>query len=90
VSAELRVRVTPRAARNELAGERDGALLVRVTAPPEGGRANTAVCRVIAKALRIAPTRVSVARGAGSRDKLIRVEGLEQADLAPLLGSSNG
>ena len=77
MSAALRVRVTPRAGRNEVAGERDGVLLVRVTAPPEGGRANAAACKVIAKALGVGPSRVSVARGAGSRDKLLRVEGLE-------------
>jgi uncharacterized protein len=85
VSAELRVRVTARAARSEIAGERDGALLVRVTAPPEGGKANMAVCREIAKALRIAPTRVTVVRGARARDKVVRVEGLQDGDLAPLL-----
>ena len=77
MSAALRVRVTPRAARNEMAGERDGVLLVRVTAPPEGGRANTAVCRLIAKELDIGSTRVSVVRGARSREKLVEIDGLD-------------
>jgi uncharacterized protein (TIGR00251 family) len=80
----LRVRVTPRAGKNEIAGERDGVLLVRVTAPPEGGKANTAVCRLIASALGIGQTRVTVMRGAGSRDKLLRIEGVEEADLGRL------
>jgi uncharacterized protein len=84
VSAELRVRVTPRASRNEIAGERDGVLLVRVTAPPEAGKANTAVCRLIAKALRVPPGRVSVVRAPRGRDKVLRIEGLEPADLEPL------
>jgi uncharacterized protein (TIGR00251 family) len=88
VSAELRVRVTPRARKDEIAGERAGALLVRVTAPPEGGRANAAVCRVIARALRVAPSRVAVVRGGGSREKLLRVEGLSAADLEGLRGRS--
>ena len=82
MSAELPVRVTPRAGRNEIAGERGGVLLVRVTAAPEGGKANTAVCRVIAKALGIPPTRVTVARGARSRDKLLRIEGLDAVPAA--------
>jgi uncharacterized protein len=77
VSATLRVRVTPRADKNEIAGEREGVLIVRVTTPPENGKANMAVCRLIARALRVAPSRVSVARGAGSRDKVLRIEGLE-------------
>jgi uncharacterized protein (TIGR00251 family) len=88
MSAELRVRVTPRAGRNEIAGERGGALLVRVTAPPEGGRANKAVCRVIARALGIAPSRVTVLRGGASREKLVRVEGAGAAHVEQLFRGS--
>jgi uncharacterized protein YggU (UPF0235/DUF167 family) len=84
-AAELRVRVTPRAGRNEVAGEREGVLLVRVTAPPEGGRANAAACKVVARALGIAPSRVTVARGAGSRQKSLRVEGVDQKRLKAVL-----
>jgi uncharacterized protein len=84
-AAELRVRVTPRAARNEVAGEREGVVLVRVTAPPEGGKANAAACRVIARALGIAPSRVTVARGAGSRQKSLRVEGVDHRRLKAAL-----
>jgi uncharacterized protein len=89
-AAELRVRVTPRAGRNEIAGTRGGVLLVHVTAPPEKGKANVAVCRVIARALKIAPSRVRVARGAGSRDKLLRLEGIERADLQALDDDRSG
>lgn len=83
-AAELRVRVTPRAGRNEITGEREGVLLARVTAPPEGGKANAAVCRLIAKALGVAPSRVSILRGAGSREKVLRIEGAEPARLRRL------
>jgi uncharacterized protein len=48
---ELRVWVQPRAVRTEIAGERGGALVVRVAAPPVGGRANDAVRKVVAKRL---------------------------------------
>ena len=84
-AAELRVRVIPRAGRDEVAGERDGVLLVRVTAPPEGGKANAATCKVIARALGIAPSRVTVARGAGSRQKSLRVEGVDPRRLKAAL-----
>jgi len=84
-AAELRVRVTPRADRNEVAGEREGVLLVRVTAPPEGGKANAAACKVVARALGIAPSRVTVGRGAGSRQKSLKVEGLDQKRLKAAL-----
>ena len=80
-AAELRVRVTPRAGRNEIAGKREGVLLVRVTAPPEAGKANAATCKVIARALGIPPSRVTVTRGAGSRQKSLRVEGIDQRGL---------
>ena len=84
MSAELRVRVIPRAGKNEIAGERNGALLVRVTAPPEGGKANAAVCRLIAKALGVPPSRVAVMRGAAAREKVLRVEDVSEEDLAAL------
>jgi uncharacterized protein (TIGR00251 family) len=83
---ELRVRVQPRARREEIAGERQGALLVRVTAPPVEGRANRAVCKLLAGRLGVPPGRVTVVRGLASRDKLIRVEGLESSALRRELG----
>src|SRR5271166_1032315 len=49
---EIVVRLQPRARANEVVGERDGALLVRVTAAPVDGRANEALCRLIAKRAR--------------------------------------
>jgi uncharacterized protein len=75
---ELRVRVTARANRNELAGLRDGVLQVRVTAPPVDGRANQAVCRLIARAVGVGRTSVSVVRGERSRDKIVRVDGVDE------------
>ncbi len=48
--ALVRVRLQPRARRDEIVGERSGSLLVRVSAPPLEGRANEALCRVLAKA----------------------------------------
>jgi len=76
---EIRVRVTARASRDELAGLRDGVLQVRVTAPPVDGKANQAVCRLVAKAVGVGRTSVSVVRGERSRDKVVRVEGVDEA-----------
>jgi uncharacterized protein (TIGR00251 family) len=81
----VRVRLQPRARRDEVVGERAGALVIRVTAPPVDGRANDAVCRLIAKAAGVAPSRVSVVRGQASRDKLVRVEGVDEAALRAAL-----
>jgi uncharacterized protein (TIGR00251 family) len=87
-AAELRVRVQPRAKRDEIVGERAGSVLVRVTAPPVDGKANAAVCALVAKAARVPKNRVSVTRGETSRDKVVRVEGIEGAALRRALGLS--
>lgn len=70
----LRVRVFPRAKRNEVGGERDGRLVVRTTAPPLDDRANTAVRKQIAEHLGVALSRVQIASGHHSRDKVLRIQ----------------
>jgi len=85
--AEIRVRLRPRGKSDELIGFREGVLQARVSAPPVEGRANRALCRLIAKRLGVAPSKVSVVRGEKSRDKVVRVEGLEAATLADALGT---
>lgn len=82
----MSVRVQPRARADEIVGERGGALLVRVTAPPEGGRANDAVRRLIARRLRVGVTRVEIVRGGSARDKVVRVAGVPQAQAHRVLG----
>jgi hypothetical protein len=71
----------PRARRNEIVGERGGALVVRVTAPPVDGRANAALRKMIAKRAGVAAGRVTLIRGQRSREKLVRVDGLADAEL---------
>lgn len=80
------MRLQPRASREEIAGVRNGALLVRVTAPPVDERANQALCRLIAKQAGVAPSRVSIERGGHGRDKLVAVQGIAQAALDAALG----
>ncbi len=73
----LRVRVQPRASRDALSGERDGALVVRLTAPPVEGAANEALARVLGKALGVAPSAVRVVSGATGRNKVVSVAGVD-------------
>jgi len=73
---DLAIRVQPRAKRTEVAGERGDAVVVRVNAPPVDGRANEAVCRLIAKRLGVPRTAVRIVRGESARDKLVRIDGL--------------
>jgi uncharacterized protein (TIGR00251 family) len=72
------VRVQPGARQRGLIGWlADGALKVRVTEPPEDGRANRAVVELLAEALGVAPARLEVKRGAASRTKQIAVSGID-------------
>jgi hypothetical protein len=80
-STYIAVRITPRARASELAGERDGVLLVRVRAPPTDGRANAELCRLIAKHAGVGVRNVAVARGASAREKLVHVEGIDEQEL---------
>jgi uncharacterized protein (TIGR00251 family) len=80
----LKVRVQPGSSRNEVAGMRDGAVIVRVTAAPVEGKANQAACKLLAERAGIPPTRVEVVRGALRRDKVVRLIGLDPGDAAAL------
>jgi uncharacterized protein (TIGR00251 family) len=83
---DLTIRLTPRAAQEAVDPRPDGVLAVRVTAPPIDGRANEALCRLIAKRAGVAPSRVSVVRGHRGRDKVVRIEGAEPAVVRERLG----
>ena len=84
--ATFAVRTQPGARRDEIVGVRDGVLVARVSAPAREGRANQALCQLIARRLGIRSSRVSVVRGERSREKLVRVEGVDRADLEAALG----
>lgn len=81
----LRVRVKPRSSRDAIAGMQAGALLIRLTAPAREGAANEALARLLARALDVAPSSVSLLRGAGSRDKLLHVSGIGRARVLRLV-----
>lgn len=83
----IEVRLRPGAGRDELLGFREGVLQARVSAPPVDGRANDALRKLIAKQLRVAPSRVTIVRGERSRDKVIAVEGIAADALSTAIGA---
>ena len=83
--AQIGVRLRPRGSRDELLGMRDGVLQAKVTAAPVDGKANKALCKLIAKRVGVAPSRVSVLHGEHSREKVVRVEGVEKAEIEAAL-----
>jgi len=85
----IAVRVIPRAGRSGLAGVRNGAVLVRLQAPPVEGAANSELVEVMATALGVSRRAVTIVSGERSRQKRVRVAGIDLATAeAKLAGSS--
>jgi len=78
------VRVAPRASQTAAAGAHDGALKVRVAAPPVGGAANAELTRFLAKRLGVSAGSVEVVGGHASKTKIIKATGAKAADLLRL------
>ncbi|MGH7545961.1 MAG: DUF167 domain-containing protein [Gemmatimonadota bacterium] len=81
-SVTFAIHVQPRASRAGIAGLHGDALKVRVTAPPEGGRANDEVVRVLADALGVPRSAVEILAGHTSRRKRVRVRGVTAEQVA--------
>lgn len=81
-SARISVRLRPRGRGDELLGFEEGVLRARVSAPPTDGRANRALCKLIAARVGVAPSRVSVVLGGKSRDKVVEVRSVGADELA--------
>ncbi len=86
--ARIAVRLQPRARRDEVVGMRGDAIVIRVTAPPVDGRANAALCAFVAKRAGVPKSAVSVVVGAGARDKVVEVAGVDEATLRRALTAS--
>lgn len=71
------VKVVPKASRDRIVGELDGALKVSVSAAPEKGAANKAVCKLIARTLGLRVRQVTVESGHSSPRKSIRIRGVQ-------------
>jgi hypothetical protein len=80
------VRVQPRAARDEIVGEYQNALKIRLTAPPLDDRANEALRKLLAARLKVPQAAVRIAAGARSRTKRIEVSGVAASSVRALAG----
>lgn len=83
----LTVRVTPGARESAITSWRDGVLRLKVREKAEKGRANDAVVRLLAKALDVPPSAVTLKRGATSREKQFDIDGLTGDDMRRRLGA---
>ena len=84
----LKLRVSPRSRRPGIAGRHGDAWKVRVAEPPEDGRANEAVLRLLAKTLDVPRADVTLVSGHAARDKIVTLDGLEQSQTERLLAEA--
>ena len=89
-SAVISVRVQARSRREGLVADRAGVLVVRVAAPALDGRANQALCRLLARELGVRDASVAIIRGERAREKLIRIDGVDQETAEAALGLKAG
>ena len=86
VSAKIRVRVTPRSSRNEVADREGDTYRIRVTSPPVEGLANQALVDLLSRRLKVAKNRIRILSGKTSRLKHILISGLSQDEVLSRLG----
>ena len=87
-TTRLKLRVSPGARRPGIAGRHGDAWKIRVAEPPEDGRANEAVLRLLAQTLDLPRASVSLVSGHAARDKIVTLDGLEQSQTERLLADA--
>ena len=81
----FRLRVQPRAARDAVAGEHNGAIKLRISAPPVDGKANEACRRLLARLVGVSPSSIEIIAGSSSKDKVVRVHNVTVERIRRLL-----
>ena len=84
----FKVQVVPRASLSEVIGEHNGALRVRIAAPPVDGAANEELVRTLSRAFGVKRGAIDIISGKASKTKQVRVSGISQLDLQNLLGKT--
>jgi uncharacterized protein (TIGR00251 family) len=87
---KLTLRVSPGAARTGVVGRHGTGWKVRVAAPPEGGRANDALVRLLADTLQVHPRDVAIVSGHGGREKIVALAGIGRDEIDQRLASAAG
>jgi uncharacterized protein (TIGR00251 family) len=88
--ASFSVRVQPRAGRDEIAGEWQGALRVKLSAPPVDDKANEALRRLLAERLNVPISVIRISQGRQSRNKRVQIEGRSTAQVFRMLEALAG
>ena len=81
----IRIKAVPGASRDEIAGVIGDRLKVRISAAPEAGKANKAICKLLASALGVKVKQVNIESGQTNPEKTVRIRNAQLADLASKL-----
>jgi uncharacterized protein len=87
--ASLKVRVKPKSSRRAVLDCRDGVWQVSLTSPPEGGKANKELLKLLSKTLKVAVSNLEIQSGEKSRNKSISVPGLSEEEIHARLGEAS-
>lgn len=82
----MEIKVQPRSSRNQILGEQEGVLRVKLTAPPVEGEANQALLDFLSRQLKIPRKNLRIIRGENSRQKLLEISGLSTSETLLRLG----
>lgn len=85
----LEVKVQPRSSKNQIAGEQEGALKIKLTAPPVDGEANQALIAFLSACFKVPKKNISLLKGDSSRHKLLEIIGVEAKDIAAWVPGTN-
>ncbi len=83
---ELRIKAVPGASRTEVGEWLGDRLKVRVAAPPEDGKANRAICELVARHLGVSTAGVEIVSGASRAQKTLRIAGASATEVARVFG----
>lgn len=81
MKSRLRVKVVPGASQSKIAGLLGEVVKIRVQAPPEKGKANGAVLKILAEFLEVPVKQLSICTGHTSQNKVVEVQGVSDAEL---------
>ena len=84
-AVKLAVRIQPRASKNEILHGENGELKIRLTAPPVEGAANEALVKFLSGIFKLPKSSIAIVSGMKSRSKVVRIEGVTEAQVGELL-----
>lgn len=82
----ISIKAVPGAKRDEVSGMLGDRVKIRVSAPPEGGKANSAICRVVAEKLGVRDRQVEIVSGHTNPEKVVRVTGMTLGEVVERFG----